>query len=435
MPPLARLLALAPALLLAACAAPAPAAPAESPRLTFTGTTWMVEDAPALIAALPPPQPALPPAPPPPPDPALLDAWREPASPWLAAALRAIVADGASPPRAARTLMLTGVALNDALSVAAEARARGVEVSDHAAAAEAAARVLAAAHPLRADALKPLQEAGTWAGVWRGEAGVAEAIAGRHLGAAVAARVLAWAAADGANDVAAPRAAQAGPGAWRPTPPELEPPQHPAWGRVRTVAIGDPRAHRAPAPPAWGSHEMAAEIDAFVAAQAALDDAARLRAAAWAAGPGTATPGGLWAQAALELAARHGLSGAEAAGVYAALGVALHDAAVACWESKFHYGVARPIQAMAERDATWAPLLTTPPHPSYPSGHAALSGAASAVLAAAFPGEAEALRQRAAEAARSRVEGGIHWPMDGAAGLEQGAQVGRAVLARLTGTR
>jgi membrane-associated phospholipid phosphatase len=146
---------------------------------------------------------------------------------------------------------------------------------------------------------------------------------------------------------------------------------------------------------------------------------------------GTATPPGQWMRIAQGLVAERSLTTTEAAGVYAALGTALHDAAVACWESKYHYMFARPVQALRERGKTFVPLIKTPPHPSYPSGHASFSGAASAVLAAAFPDAAEQLRQQAEEAARSRVLGGIHWPIDSAAGLDQGAQVAARVLDRL----
>lgn len=422
--------------LLAGCVAVTPtpvAVPVAAPSTArLTGHLWLVADAAALVAGVPPLPSLLPEAPPAPPDAALLEQWREPASRWMDAELRAITAEWSDPPHAARALMLLGVAMNDALVVAEAARAQGLEVSDHAASAEAASRVLAYTHPLLDGAVSGERESATWAGVWRGETTVAGVLNGRNLGAAVAEQVLAWAAADGAADptplFVLPAVA---PGVWAPTAPDYELPQEPSWSRVRTVAIGDPASVRAPAPPAWGSSEMEAQLTAFAATQAALTDEQRTLVRTWAGGAGTVTPPGLWVRIAQQLVAAHKLAPAEAAGLYAALGVALHDAAVACWETKYHYMLARPVQALRERNPAFAPLLKTPPHPSYPSGHASFSGAASELLAAAFPEAAASLRQQASDAARSRVYGGIHWPMDGEAGLAQGALVAQLVLGKL----
>ena len=116
--------------------------------------------------------------------------------------------------------------------------------------------------------------------------------------------------------------------------------------------------------------------------------------------------------------------------LFATLNTAQADAFIACWEAKFAYWLLRPVTAVRERfDAGWLPLLTTPPFPAYPSGHAATSGAAATVLEALWPTHLWDLRQAAEEAALSRIYGGIHFPMDGAAGLE----LGRARRARGAG--
>lgn len=423
------LLALLASLGLAACAHVAPATAPASPGLA--GRQWLVQDAEALVAGLPELAEPLPEPPAAPADPSALAEWVEPASAWAERELRAIAAESSTPPRAARNLMLLGTAMNDALAVGAHARAAGLEVSDEALVAEAAARVLTASHPMLADGFRADADLAAWAGYWGGRADVAEVLRGRLLGAAVADAVLAWAAADGA-DALAPNVAlpAAEPGVWQPTPPQHDLPQEPAWGRVRTVAVGDPASLRAPQPPAWDSPEMAAQLQAFRTAQAGLNDEGRAEALYWAAGMGTVTLPGMWLQIARELVLREGLPLREAATIYAALGVALHDAAVACWETKYHYWLARPIQAMEPIDSAWEPLLQTPPHPSYPSDHASFSGAAAAVLGVAFPEDAAELARQAEAASRSQVLGGIHWPIDGQAGLEQGRLVAERVLGR-----
>ncbi len=249
------------------------------------------------------------------------------------------------------------------------------------------------------------------------------------LGAAVADAVLAWAVADGADaPVGEPLLLESAPDRWAPTPPFFEAAQLPHWGAVRTVVIGDPTTVRLSAPPAWDDPAMDAERRSFQTAQDQLSAADRELAAAWAAGVGTATPPGMWMERAIGLVRRDALSTPAATHVYAGLGVALHDVAVACWETKYHYQVARPIQWLGEHKPDWKPFLATPPHPSYPSGHASFSGAAGTILAAFFPNDAAQLLAEAKSAAASRIVGGIHWPMDGVAGIKQGREVAERVL-------
>jgi len=84
----------------------------------------------------------------------------------------------------------------------------------------------------------------------------------------------------------------------------------------------------------------------------------------------------------------------ESARVLALLDLAMADAAIACWEAKYHYVFWRPVTAIpladtdgnpaTSPDPTWSPLFATPAHPEYPSGHSTVSGAAAVVLASFF---------------------------------------------------
>jgi membrane-associated phospholipid phosphatase len=78
--------------------------------------------------------------------------------------------------------------------------------------------------------------------------------------------------------------------------------------------------------------------------------------------------------------------------------------------------------------ASWTSVVATPPFPSYVSGHSSTSGAASTVLARFFPSQSRRLRALAAEAAISRLYGGIHFRSDNDAGLELGRRGGGAAL-------
>lgn len=80
--------------------------------------------------------------------------------------------------------------------------------------------------------------------------------------------------------------------------------------------------------------------------------------------------------------------------LFALLNLAASDANIVARDAKYHYVFWRPITAIrladtdgnddTAADASWAPLVTTPNHPDYPSGHSTISGAAAKVLASLF---------------------------------------------------
>ncbi len=112
--------------------------------------------------------------------------------------------------------------------------------------------------------------------------------------------------------------------------------------------------------------------------------------------------------------------------VYTYLTMAVYDATVAAWESKYFYNRPRP----SEVDTTLPTALPTPRSPAYPSEHAAAAAAAATVLAYFFPDEASSFRVMAEEAAQSRVLAGVQFPSDSSAGLELGRRVAEQVIAR-----
>ena len=112
--------------------------------------------------------------------------------------------------------------------------------------------------------------------------------------------------------------------------------------------------------------------------------------------------------------------------VYTYLTMAIYDATIAAWESKYFYNRPRP----SEVDPTLPTALPTPRSPSYPSEHAAAAGAAATVLSYFFPDEASSFQAMAEEAAQSRVLAGVQFPSDSSAGLELGRRVAEQVIAR-----
>jgi membrane-associated phospholipid phosphatase len=178
-------------------------------------------------------------------------------------------------------------------------------------------------------------------------------------------------------------------------------------------------------PPSFGSRDF---LKALAEVRSISDSrtAEQIRIAEfWADGAGTVTPPGHWNQIAADLIARYHLSERRAAEVLALMNMALMDAGIACWDAKYTYWLLRPSQA----DHQITTPVGLPNFPSYVSGHATFSGAASEVLAAMFPAERQHLRAMAEEAAMSRLYAGIHYRFDN----EMGLRVGRSIAALALG--
>jgi hypothetical protein len=370
---------------------------------------------------------------------------------WNEAALAAVKADNTPPPMAARNLAIIHVAVYDAVNAIEKTHKpfrvemeAPVGAAPEVAAAVAAHRALVALYPRQArrfDELldECLDETPTGATRTNGAA----------LGIAVADKLLAWRADDGATRKGDHVAGKA-PGVWRPTPPELLPALLPHWSSVTPFALADPAKFRPAAPPALDADEYAA---AFREVKALGDRRSGARTVEqtliawfWADEAGTVTPPGHWNRIAQGVAFRKKTTLAENARLFALLNVSLADAAVCCWDCKFKHNIWRPVTAIraAERDGDpdWSPLITTPPFPAYVSGHSTFSAAAATVLADFFGGDEfefetdsdglKGLNRKftrfsaaAEEAGRSRIYGGIHWEFDNREGLALGKAVGR----------
>jgi hypothetical protein len=170
----------------------------------------------------------------------------------------------------------------------------------------------------------------------------------------------------------------------------------------------------------------------------------------------------LWNPLACRVAAARRLTAVQSARLLALLDLAGADALIAAWDAKYHFGQWRPVTAIragsdaGSPDATWTPLLPTPPFPDFIAGHATYAGAAARVLgdvlgdppgvpleltSATAPGAVE--RERSFDGVAravvdARVWAGVHWRTSCQVGKEVGEQVGRYVVQhalRPAGTR
>ena len=117
--------------------------------------------------------------------------------------------------------------------------------------------------------------------------------------------------------------------------------------------------------------------------------------------------------------------------IYATLYVANHDAVISIFDAKYAYWGIRPFQY----DSTYKPLISTPPFPGYPSGHAIGASTSSTVLAYFFPADAKQFRELAKECAQSRFDAGIHFRTDNEVGLQMGNEIGKYIIETLLNTK
>lgn len=187
--------------------------------------------------------------------------------------------------------------------------------------------------------------------------------------------------------------------------------------------------------------------------------------------PGLCAPPRIYNQIVRKIALQQEIrSVSKMARLFALANVAMADAGIASWESKYFYQYWRPVtgirNAATNADPSWYPLGApdtntagpnfTPPFPSYPSGHAALGGALFEILRKFWPDDTpfqftsdewngknedingnvlplwpirfHSFREAELENAQSRIYLGIHWQFDADMGIWQGNQVARYVF-------
>ena len=326
--------------------------------------------------------------------------------PWIELELDAIASHSTNPPRASRAL----AHLSSAMYLAALSGSQGRED----AVAGAASTVLVHFYPDEADRTHALA-------VQIADPGSAAYERGRVVGRLLVAR-----AQTDRSDAVWMGTPPTGPGYWVPTPPAyVYPPLEPLAGTWRTWNLRAGSEFRPGPPPAYGRAQFWAELREVHGVSKSLTAEQRRIAGFWADGAGTVTPPGHWNRIALDIPESTGWSTLRESRLFSALNTAQADAFIACWDAKYTYWSLRPVTAIRRLiEASWLSYITTPPFPSYVSGHSTTSGAAATVLGAFFPDRAAKLHAMAEEAAISRLYGGIHYRSDNEAGLALGRRVG-----------
>lgn len=408
------------------------------------------------------------------------------------------------PGRASRAMAIVHIAMFDCLNAVTRefegytgVEARRGPLSIEAAVSQAAHDALAALFPSQATSFAP-SLAADLARIKNKNA----RLNGIELGKRVATTVLALRSTDG-SDHAEPRvgtghATSDLAGHWRQDPISLIPLALGAyWGACAPFALESPSQFRVPPPPAMNSPEYTTAFNEVkrlggdgihTPTERTPDQTQAGIYWAYDGTPSLCAPPRLYNQIALQIADQMRSDDLEVARLLALANVAMADAGIAIWESKYFHDVWRPITGIREADPgtgptgagdgnpdtlgdpTFHPLgapasnLTgpnfTPPFPSYPSGHAGFGGALFQTLRRFYgtdeiaftfvsdefngatrdndgtvrpllPRTFNSLSQAEEENGQSRIYLGIHWSFDKTEGIAQGRRVADQVFDNL----
>lgn len=321
---------------------------------------------------------------------------------------------------------------------------------------------------------------------------------GSLLGARTAAAILALKANDG-SEVPEPRVGVGHvtsnlAGHWRQDPISLIPLALGAkWGDCVPFVVDDGAQFRCPAPPSMDSPAYAAaynEVKALggdgVITPTIRTPQQTFVGIFWAydGTPSLCAPPRLYNQIATTIADQMGTSDLETARMLALVNLAMADAGMCSWESKYYWDLWRPITGIRESDAgtgptgtgdgnpatvgdvNWTPLGApasnlagpnfTPPFPAYPSGHATFGAALFQTLRNFYgtdeipftfvsdefngqtrdnqgnvrpyiPRTFDNLSDAEEENGQSRIYLGIHWSFDKTEGINMGRKVANYV--------
>lgn len=128
-------------------------------------------------------------------------------------------------------------------------------------------------------------------------------------------------------------------------------------------------------------------------------------------------------------------------------GIALAESQIGCWKIKYDLLVERPIRYIRNvlGHTNWEPVLPTPPHPDFPSGHSQTGGALGKVLTSLFgehyeitlhtydnlgmtPRKYGSFTEMVDDIGRSRVYAGIHYTYSCTEGSKQGEKIAANIL-------
>ena len=189
---------------------------------------------------------------------------------------------------------------------------------------------------------------------------------------------------------------------------QLQAQVEPQAGNWKTWFITSGKDYRLPAPSSYKN-----EIPEVLARQRNLDTKTNQQIIFWNAG----SPGYHWQEMMNKLwAVDTGRYGALANML---LGVAIYDATIAAWDTKYAYKRPRPFVA----DNKIKIYTVKPESPSFPCENSVAAGVAVTIFSHFYPAMADSVKRLAQQQMDSRVAAGVAFPSDTRAGFELGKKI------------
>ena len=275
---------------------------------------------------------------------------------------------------------------------------------------------------------------------------------GIDAGTAAAAAILAARANDGSANPHRLYAAPLLPGVYQQTPGSPAP-QFEGWAYLPPMVMRDAAQFRAEpvdmmdvtSPEYTREFNEVKHVGSAAVRSAAPDSEESRIARFWPGG------GANWNTPARAIANGRGLDRWEHARLFALLNVAMFDATISVFDTKYTYDFWRPVTAIraagtdgnpaTDADAGWSSYMPTPPYPDFTCGLPTISGSAIEVLRRYFGTDAlpytqtvagqtrsfATLTQASREVVDARVFGGMHFRAGCVHGMRQGEKIGRFV--------
>jgi hypothetical protein len=271
-----------------------------------------------------------------------------------------------------------------------------------------------------------------------------------EYGVQVAQRIFAWSETDGYQHASDNYTPPSGPGTWKPTPPNFAKPVTPYWGNLRTMIAGSLDNTAPPAPIPYSEDSASAfykEVKLVYDISQHISPVQKDIALFWKEiNPGFTAPGH-WMNILRQIIQKDTVPLDKAVFAYALTGMALNDAWISSWKTRYVYNLLRPVTYIRDvmKHQDWLSFVPTPPHPEYTSGFAAMGSAVCESLAYVFgeiyqftdhtydyagmrPRTYNSFRALAKEAGDSKLFGGIHYRFSVEAGLAEGRAVAKNVI-------
>jgi hypothetical protein len=237
-----------------------------------------------------------------------------------------------------------------------------------------------------------------------------------------------------------------GIGAWKPTSSQKIP-LLPTWGKNRAFLTSN-EADNIVDKPMIFSFEKASdyfkEVNKLLGQSKLLTEDQKKMAYFFENGQGTLSAPGHMFNIVNNLAIEKKYKVDQLAALYLKIGLALNDAMVTCWKSKYTSNTLRPQTYINEAlDKNWKSLIATPPYPEYPSEHDVAAGVFYSIVEKEFAKEISFtdnsyegtlpnrtyanIETYVQDIGSSRLFGGVQLPLSSTSGLKAGKTIGANV--------